>query len=270
MDVFTLPDDIFSCIDDKFHFVVKLLAGDSLLNILRIQLINSARKLLNTHDVFAIFQIESEATDVLKAECCFKSKAGQFIVKPGIQTSLSCFTKLLHQKLNEQQGLTLNENRKAEGSIITDGFIDKHPLLKSLIKWYQQNDLEDQKKTNFLLSFMDTLVCNLTQSSNNFRYSDTIKHFAACLYILGGKQLYDFVRLNLPGAIPCMTTIIDLINKSDTAFAEAEFKFQSLEQFNSGFGFCSEDTTGVLRKIEYDSLTNSFVGFSTPITGGIP
>jgi len=117
---------------------------------------------------------------------------------------------------------------------------------------------------------VDTLVFNLTQSSNNFRYSDTIKDFAACLYILGGKQLYDFVRLNLPGAIPCMTTIIDLINKSNTNLAEGEFKFQSLQQFNSGFGFCSEDTTGVLRKIEYDSSTNSFIGFSTPVVDGIP
>ena len=123
---------------------------------------------------------------------------------------------------------------------IANEFIDKHPLLKSLIKWYQQNELEDQKRNHFLTSFVDTLVFNLTQSSNNFRYSDTIKEFAACLHILGGKQLYDFVRLNLPGAIPSMTTIIDLINKSDTTLAEAEFKFQSLQQFDSGFGFCSK------------------------------
>ena len=113
-------------------------------------------------------------------------------------------------------------------------------------------------------------MSNLTQSSNNCRYSDTIKEFAACLHILGGKQLYDFVRLNLPGAIPSMTTIIDLINKSNTTLAEAEFKFQSLQQFDSGFEFWSEDTTGVLRKVGYDSSTNSFVGFSTPVVDGVP
>ena len=92
----------------------------------------------------------------------------------------------------------------------------------------------------------------------------------ACLYILGGKQLYDFVRLNLPGPIPSMTTIIDFINKFDTTLAETEFKFQSLQQFDSGFEFWSEDTTGVLRKVGYDSSTNSFVGFSTPVVDGVP
>ena len=270
LDVFTLPDDIFARVDEDFYSVVKLLEGDSLLNILRIQLINSARKLLNTANVFAFFQIESEDTDAIKAECCFKSKTGQYIVKPGIRTSLSNFMKLLHQKLNEEQGSTSNENEKMQERNITNEFLDKHPLLKSLIKWYQQNDLEDQKRNHFLTSFVDTLVFNLTQSSNNFRYSDTIKEFAACLYILGGKQLYDFVRLNLPGAIPSTVTIIDLINKSNTTLAEAEFKFQSLQQFDSGFGFCSEDTTGVLRKVEYDSSTNSFVGFSTPVVDGVP
>ena len=61
-----LPNDIFTRIDDGFFSVVKLVAGDSLYQILRIQLINSARKLLNTADVFAFFQIDSEETDIIK------------------------------------------------------------------------------------------------------------------------------------------------------------------------------------------------------------
>ena len=175
MDVVTLLDDIFARVDEEFYSVLKLLAGDSLLNILRIQLINSARKLLKTADVFAFFHIELEDTGPLKAECCFKSKTGQYIVKPGIRTNLSNFMKLLHQKLNEGQGSTSNENEKLQERNIANEFIDKHPLLKSLIKWYQQNELEDQKRNHFLTSFVDTLVYNLTQSSNNFRYSDTLK-----------------------------------------------------------------------------------------------
>jgi hypothetical protein len=54
------------------------------------------------------------------------------------------------------------------------------------------------------------------------------------------------------------------------ALTEAEFKFESLQQYSSGFAFCSEDTTGVIRKLEYDSPTNSFIGFATPIIDGIP
>jgi hypothetical protein len=271
IDKFVLPNDIFTRADDDFFSVVKLLAGDSVFNILQIQLINSARKLLNTADVFAFFQIESEETDDLKAECCFKSKTGQYIVKPGVQTSLSNLVKLLKQRLKQEQELILNGNNETQHKCITDEFIDKHPLLKSLIKYYQLNDSANNNKTNeFLTLFIDNLVFNLTQSSNNFRYTESIKNFATCLYILGGKQSYEFIRLNLPGAIPSLKTIGDLINKSNMTLNEAEFKFESLQQFHSGFGFCSEDTTGVIRKVEYDSPTNSFIGFTTPLVDGIP
>ncbi|CAF4368048.1 unnamed protein product [Rotaria sordida] len=95
IDTSVLSNDVFTRIDDDFFSIVKVLAGDSVFNILRIQLINSARKLLNTPDVFAFFQIESEETDTIKAESCFKSKTGQYVVKPGIQTGLSYLIKLL-------------------------------------------------------------------------------------------------------------------------------------------------------------------------------
>ncbi|CAF4539581.1 unnamed protein product [Rotaria socialis] len=74
----------------------------------------------------------------------------------------------------------------------------------------------------------------------------------------------------LEASISNLTTISDLISKFGTRLAEAEFKFEPLQQAHSNFCFCSEDTTGVIRKIEYDSSTNSFIGFSTPITDGIP
>lgn len=62
----------------------------------------------------------------------------------------------------------------------------------------------------------------------------------------------------------------DLINKSDVIAAEGEFGFRSLGKYASRFGFCSEDMTGVIRKVEYDSSSNSFVGFATPIIDGVP
>ncbi|CAF2083410.1 unnamed protein product [Rotaria magnacalcarata] len=270
VDTSILPNDIFTRVDDDFYSIVKLLADDSVFDILRMQLINSARKLLNI-DVFAFFQIESEETDTIKAESCFKSKTGQYIVKPGIQTGLSNLIKLLKQKLKQDEELAMNENNETQHKYISEEFIDRHPLLKSLIKWYQQNDSEDNNKTNrFLTSLIDNLVFNLTQSSNHFRYTGLIKKFAISLYVLGGKQCYEFVRLNMPGAIPNLSTLGDLINKSNMTLTEAEFKFDSLRQFQSGFGFCSEDTTGVIPKVEHDSSTNSSIGFTTSIVDGIP
>ena len=55
-DVSFLPDDILTMIDEDFFAVVQSLVGDLDADILRIQLINSARKLLNTTDAFLFFK----------------------------------------------------------------------------------------------------------------------------------------------------------------------------------------------------------------------
>ncbi|CAM4923863.1 unnamed protein product [Rotaria socialis] len=166
-----LPDDIFMRVDNNFFSVVKTIAGDSVVKILKIQLINSARKLLCIPYVFEFLRIDSEEVGAIKLESCFKSKTGQYVIKPGVQS---------------------------------------------------------------------------------------------------GKQTYEFICLNLYGSILNLTTLGDLIKTSNMALNEAEFRFEYLPQLHSSFGFCSEDTTGVIRKVEYDCSTNSFVRFATPVTDGVP
>jgi len=39
---------------------------------------------------------------------------------------------------------------------------------------------------------------------------------------------------------------------------------------NTKYGFASEDSTRIVKKITYHSNTNSFVGFCTPLDDGIP
>ena len=269
-DVSFLPKDILTLMDEDFFAVVQLLVGDSVADILRIQLINSARKLLSTTDAFLFFQIESLETDLIKRRSCFKSKTGQYIVKPGIRIGLFHLIKLLKLKAKQEQHSISDEDAESSGEYIAEDFLKRHPLLKSLIKWYKQSDSIDSRKHQFLTSFIDNLVNNLPLSPNRFRYNELTKKFAICLYILGGKQTYEFVRLNIYASIPNLSTLHDLINKSDVIGAEGQFGFQSLEKYASRFGFCSEDMTGVIRKVEYDSSSNSFVGFATPIIDGVP
>ncbi|CAF1442037.1 unnamed protein product [Adineta steineri] len=178
---------------------------------------------------------------------------------------------LLKKALKQKQEPVLNENIENYSSYLTDEFLNNHPILRSIIKWYRLNELNNIKQTNrFLVSFIDNLINNISQSPNNFRHSEPVKNFAMCLYVLGGKQVYEFIRLNLYGAIPCLSTLGELINNSGTAFNEAQFNFENLRQCHSDFGFCSEDTTGVIRKVEYDSKTDCFVGFATPVNRGVP
>lgn len=269
-DLRLLPNDIFTRVDEAFFSIVRKFVDGAVAEILKIQLINSGRKLLNTSDVFAFFQIESEETDDIKSKCCFKSKTGQYIVKPGVRTDLLYLVDLFKRKLEEERELLTKENRSADDCDLDTECVKKNPVLKSLIKWYRLTGEERSESRRFLTTFIDNLAENLPRSPNTFRYSESIKNFALCLYILGGKQAYEFVRLNLYGSLPNLTTIQNLIKESDLTVDEARFKFELLENKNLEFGFCSEDMTGVLRKIEYNTSSNSFVGFVTPLIDGVP
>ncbi|CAF3778378.1 unnamed protein product [Rotaria sp. Silwood1] len=107
LDITVLPKDIFERVDHKFYDVVKSVAGDSLAEILKIQSINSVGKLLNTPDAFAFFQYDSEETDAIKLEICFRSKTEQFIVKPGIKSSFSYFINLLKSSIKTKTRISI-------------------------------------------------------------------------------------------------------------------------------------------------------------------
>ena len=115
-DVSYLPKNILTLIDEEFFAVVQLLVGDLVADILRIQLINSARKLLNTTDVFLFFQMgESTETDEIKRRSCFKSRTGQYIVKPGIRIGLFYLIKLLKLKAKQEQHSTSDGVAESSG-----------------------------------------------------------------------------------------------------------------------------------------------------------
>ncbi|CAF3414582.1 unnamed protein product [Rotaria socialis] len=140
LDISVLPKDIFERVDREFYDAVKSVVGDSLVKILKIQLINSAGKLLNTPDLFAFLNFDSEETDAIKLESYFKSKTGQLVIKPGIQSSSSYLIKLLKKTLKQKQESASKENNDNYQNYVTDEFLDNHPLLRSLIKWLQLNN----------------------------------------------------------------------------------------------------------------------------------
>ncbi|CAF3366859.1 unnamed protein product [Rotaria socialis] len=125
LDISVLPKDIFERVDREFYDAVKSVVGDSLVKILKIQLINSAGKLLNTPDLFAFLNFDSEETDAIKLESYFKSKTGQLVIKPGIQSSSSYLIKLLKKTLKQKQESASKENNDNYQNYVTDEFLDR-------------------------------------------------------------------------------------------------------------------------------------------------
>ncbi|CAF4851213.1 unnamed protein product, partial [Rotaria sp. Silwood2] len=80
--------------------------------------------------------------------------------------------------------------------------------------------------------------------------------------------------LNLPGSFRSLTMLNTLISNSNSKISEAEFRFDQLQKhfddYDVQYAFGSEDDTGIIKKIKYDSTTNTFNGFPTPLDHGVP
>ncbi|CAF1561894.1 unnamed protein product [Didymodactylos carnosus] len=140
-DTSRLPNHVFILKNADFFRFVQSLAGEGLCDLLRIQSINSTEILMSTDDVFDVFKLDSPQFDEMKEKHFFKLRNGQYVVKPGIASSLSFLTKLLQAKQEEQQSSTDDGDQQER----TNDFINNHPLLKSLVSWYQHNDTDNNK-----------------------------------------------------------------------------------------------------------------------------
>ena len=147
--------------------------------------------------------------------------------------------------------------------------LQQHPFLIDLISSLKSNAL-----SSFVLDFLANLVSNSMCAKSTFRYKQSVKDFAACLYILGGRNLYEFVRINLPGSLPSLTSLKTMVFSSEHRFAEAEFQYNRLKNFiaplDCKYAFCGEDSTGIIPKVCYDVRSDCFVGFTLPLNDGFP
>ena len=80
--------------------------------------------------------------------------------------------------------------------------------------------------------------------------------------------------MNLPGALPCVSSIRSLLDHEEKQIFEGEFRFDILERrldLNKiKYAFCSEDCTAVVPRVTYYVSSNSFIDFSLPLTDGLP
>ncbi|CAF1555360.1 unnamed protein product [Rotaria magnacalcarata] len=271
-----LPDNVFSLKNDDFYEFIQVLVGQQMVDILKFQSITSTQSLIRNPNIFEIFNMNCSESSFLmiREQSCFQLDNGTFIVKIGLINNLNCLLEFLKQQ--QQKQIKASSNADSNPSLSFD-FINKYPLLKKLIIWYQRVSNENEADENndiFLKHFIDTITDNLTKSKNNFRYSNLIKNFALSLYILGGKLTYEYLRLNLPGSLPHLSLLNSLISSSDSRISEGEFRFDQLQKhfdsLNVQYAFGSEDCTGIVKRIKYDSTTNTFTGFPSLFDRGVP
>ena len=146
----------------------------------------------------------------------------------------------------------------------------QYPFLVDLVFCLESNLL-----TDFSIKFLSTWMFNLARTcKSSFRYPTSVKEFSSALYILAGPNAFEFVRLNIPGSIPSLTSVRSMLSSSEYQLAEGEFQYSRFQELirplDCKYAVCREDCTSVVPKVSYNKRTNSFVGFTLPLQDGFP
>lgn len=267
---FSLHEDALSFNGDAFYNMVQQFCGKEVVDLLQFQFIDSSTSLIDVDDPFLVLQFESKRTTLIKENlgisCIDEHGRYLFFVLPGIRLKVE---KLIRSLCNMNTSNTPSSD-SLKSLTISSKIIEKYPFIIDLIHCLESNSI-----TGFSIEFLSNWIFNIAStSSNSFRYSQTIKDFSMSLYILGGPTLYEFIRLNIPGSIPNLTRIRSIISSSEYQLIEGHFQYNRFidlaQKFDCKYVFCGEDSTVVIPRINYDSRSNSFVGFTLPLKNGFP
>ncbi|CAF3345749.1 unnamed protein product [Rotaria sp. Silwood2] len=196
----TFTDKVFSLKNNEFYTFIQELVGQQIVDILKFQSITSTQSLIRNPNIFGIFNMKcTEPTFLsIRERSCFHLDDGQFIVKIGLMNSLNYLLDFLKQ----QQQKKIIESGDIDSNVsLSFDFINKHPLLKTLVLWYQQidnDDINNKDKNGFLKDFIDTITNNLTKSSSLTKWRSRLLSSTAELRLddqpISINHLYDIIN----------------------------------------------------------------------------
>ena len=260
----SLPADVLSFEGERFFELVHQTCGNAFKELMEVLSINTVQKLLLTEkEILPVFQKNYRELKKITEQACLHLDDGTLLLKPGLRLDFDRFINTLH---------AVDDSRKKSASSSIEEMLSS---LKESIKSSQLNGNNDSSRGYvFLTAFLENIFNNLLKNKNNYRYSETVQTFAQSLYVLGGRNAYEFVRLNLPGSLPSIPTLDESLERAGATIEEGKFQYDPLRDHQKSFGYeiavCSEDSTAVIKRVSYTVSTNSFTGFSTPLKNGIP
>ena len=97
--------------------------------------------------------------------------------------------------------------------------------------WKQAPSSSNENDTPILILWINNIFENLKKSKNKFSYDEYIQQFSLLLFILGGRNCYEFLRLNLPRALRHVSNVELLMKKQDIRIVECNFRFDLLRDY---------------------------------------
>ena len=132
---------------------------------------------LQIDDIFSFISIDSPEFDDLKNKVAFQLNNGTFVVRPGFKNVLNNFIQLLRNKQKNDSSRNGDDEQKEEIFQI----VQRHPLLRSLVSFYQEVDNTEDINTSFLSCFIENIIDNLRRAKNHYRYLKPITDFSVSL-----------------------------------------------------------------------------------------
>lgn len=222
--------NISSYSGDNFYKFVKEFIGPIECEIFEIQYIKNVRILLRIPDVFSFFRINSKATFDLKRRACFIVDNDNYVVRAGIRSNIEQFIDLLKNVHGSKSTDVLSSDQKTtsiEVKQMGHCTCDRININKEN-KGFQSR--------SFAHIFVSNLLNNMEQSSNNYHFDIIVNKFASALNILVGHNAYEFIRLNLPGALPSTTSLRNYNQSISLPLRECEFRFGALKNYLDSIG----------------------------------
>ena len=182
----------------------------------------NVRTLLQVPDVFSFLRINSKNILKLKERACFVTDDLQYIVRPGIKSSIEQFIETL-RKYYETTSANVN---LVSSQTTSNVFQETGHCMCYLMDIYEEN-----QSKSFINIFVNNLLNNMKRSSNNYQFDPNVNKFASVLNILAGNNAYEFIRLNLPGSLPSPTTLKAYNQDINLQLKESDFRFNSLKGY---------------------------------------
>jgi hypothetical protein len=227
---------------DSIVDLIEAMTSEIEVEILKAQGINNIVSLLWAQDLYSIFKIDCEELQDLRNRACLQLKDGASSYKLNLDYCINVFKNKLHEQ----------QQYRSE---------------------HHQQDWNTQPNY-FLNTFINNITHNMNRSKYRYQYDTHMRRFASSLYALGGRNVYQFLWMNLSGAFPSIPTLESYNNEYCTRIEQGEFRFDELTNYsnkiNCSFVYVSEDCTGIVSKIHYDVESDSFVGFCPQLNNGLP
>ena len=238
------------------------------MEILRYLEVTSADSLLAIHDLFAFFHHDSPDLLPIKNKVGITLANGSFLVKEGLVFQATSFI----QKLQSLQKINLS---KSNGLTISSALLDQHPVLGVIIRFFENSSSQSNDFSfKFKYTVIETIISNHDRAKSRYYYNDSIRDFASCVFILGGRNVYEFMRLNIPGFFPSLPLIENSLNSTTNRMVEGDFRYSLMSDYLSSqktnLIFASEDCTAVVPRIIYNVEANTFIGFVPHLADGLP